>query len=70
MAKRKYSRMGETPVAYECTKTKCKWQGTGDQKASKRFNAFTIEHICPVCGNNEFYGLLELPKVKQSTHNN
>lgn len=56
--KRKYARMGETSVRYECTKRKCKWQGTDDEKSRKRLNEYQEEHICPKCGNNEFYGLL------------
>lgn len=67
MAKRKYTRMGETPIAFECTKTKCKWQGTADQKASKRINEYSTESICPECGHNEFYGLLEL-KPQTTNH--
>lgn len=58
MAKRKYARMGEKVVKYECTKRKCKWQGTDDEKARKRLNEYQEEHICPKCGNNEFYGLV------------
>lgn len=58
MAKRKYCRMGEKAVAYECTKQKCKWQGTDEEKGRKRINEYRTEHVCPKCGNAEFYGLL------------
>lgn len=52
----KYVKVGEDPVAYECTKRKCKWQGTDAQKGRKSVGSWT-EHVCPECGNNEFYGL-------------
>lgn len=32
----KYVKQGETPVKYECTKRKCKWQGTYDEKSEKK----------------------------------
>lgn len=60
MAKRKYTRFGETATQYECTKRKCKWQGTDEEKLNKRtdpvYQIFTL--VCPNCGNDEFYGLL------------
>ena len=58
MAKRKYTRMGENAVAYECTKQKCKWQGIDEDKVRKRINEYQEEHVCPNCGNSEFFGLL------------
>ena len=61
MAKRKFTKHGEDPKAYQCTKQKCKWEGTDEQKESKRINMYQEEMICPKCGNNEFYGLLEIP---------
>ncbi len=51
--------MGETPVKHECTNRKCKWQGKDEGKATKRISENISELICPKCGNNEFYGLLE-----------
>lgn len=63
MTKRKYTIMGETPIAYECTKRKCKWQGTPEQKQIKRIDNSTSEFVCPECENNEFYGLLKLPNT-------
>ena len=60
MAKRKYARMGEKIVRYECTKQKCKWQGTDEEKVTLRNQkSGWNEHCCPKCGNNEFYGLLQ-----------
>lgn len=58
MAKRKYTKMGETPSAYECTKKACKWQGTDDEKSRKEIEKGCLEYVCPKCGNNEFYGLI------------
>ncbi|KGO88401.1 hypothetical protein Q765_00345 [Flavobacterium rivuli WB 3.3-2 = DSM 21788] len=58
MPKQKYAKNGEAAAAYECSKRTCKWQGTTDQKAEK-YNGYGItEHVCPKCGNNSFYGLL------------
>jgi hypothetical protein len=57
--KRKYTRFGETPVRYECTNKKCKWQGTDDEKARVQKSQSIQEHVCPKCNNPEFYGLLE-----------
>ena len=52
--------MGEKIVRYECTKQKCKWQGTDKEKVTLRNQkSGWDEHCCPKCGNNEFYGLLE-----------
>ena len=54
--------MGEKIVRYECTKQKCKWQGTDKEKVTLRNQkSGWNEHCCPKCGNNEFYGLLEQP---------
>jgi cytochrome c-type biogenesis protein CcmH/NrfF len=58
MAKRKYTRWGEKAVRNECTKSKCKWQGTDEEKNRNRLNDYQEELVCPKCGNNEFYGLL------------
>lgn len=61
MAKRKYAKMSD-PMPdnpkYECTKRKCKWQGTYKEKADKEIEPGHSEKICPNCGNNEFYTLL------------
>lgn len=59
MKKRKYTRWGEEPKRYECSKKKCQWQGLDEEKARKRIDNYLTEHVCPRCGNNEFYGLLE-----------
>ncbi len=67
MPSRKYARIGESPVAYECANRKCKWQGTAGQKVTKRQGGSDELHrVCPSCGNNEFYGLLELPVMRYS----
>lgn len=62
MAKRKYTRFGETAVAYECCNRKCKWQGFHEEKVNKyRDNGYS-DLVCPKCGKEEFYGLLSEPK--------
>lgn len=61
MAKRKYTRIGEDPVAYECCNRKCKWQGTADEKGTNYQGDGYSESICPKCCGNEFYGLLDAP---------
>ncbi|AXX89310.1 hypothetical protein CKA55_07345 [Arcobacter suis] len=39
-----------------CTRTRaCKWKGTYPQLALKKKDEVEQEHICPKCGNNEFY---------------
>lgn len=58
MARRKYTRMGEVPAAFECTNAKCKWEGDEDGKDLKPINEHQKAHVCPNCGNDEFYGLL------------
>ena len=58
MAKRKYTVFGEKPVRYECTKQKCKWQGFDKEKGLKKINDYQTAHVCPKCGNDEFYGLI------------
>ena len=58
MAKRKYTKWGETPTKYECTKRKCKWQGTDQEKNSKQTDKSYFELVCPSCENNEFYGFI------------
>ncbi|MFT5760949.1 MAG: hypothetical protein ACI8WA_000050 [Polaribacter sp.] len=64
MAKRKFSRKGETPKAYQCCDQKCKWEGTDEEKVEKetrRHELKVFDLTCPECGNNDFYGLLEEP---------
>lgn len=46
----------------ECTKKRCKWTGTDDQKDRKinlldtrRLGVQITDLICPDCGNREFY---------------
>lgn len=62
MSKRKYTRFGETPVAYQCTRKTCSWQGLDSEKKETQIEPGYFEHVCPDCYNNEFYGLLELPE--------
>jgi hypothetical protein len=69
MAKRKYVRIGETPKAYQCTRKTCGWQGTLDQKKIIELEKGYREHVCPVCYNTEFYGLLEKPTIKTNNKN-
>ena len=57
--KSKYAKFGEDHSMYECTIWSCKWQGTEDKKKLKRHNKYSHELVCPACGNNEFYGLLD-----------
>lgn len=64
-AKRKYARNFEKVTRYECTRRKCKWQGTEKEKAEKRIDEFMTELVCPKCGNNEFFGLLDNTKTAQ-----
>lgn len=65
--KRKYAKSGDKAVASECVKQKCKWQGTEDQKAKRRKSDGWTELVCPNCGGNTFYGLLEKPSAIQSS---
>ena len=59
MAKRKYTKFREEPVAYECTNRKCKWQGLDEEKERKRVSNIVTKFVCPDCGKDEFYGLVE-----------
>lgn len=54
----KYTTHGEKPIKYECTKRKCKWQGTMEQ-AARDFSNGLIKKVCPNCSNDVFYGLRE-----------
>jgi predicted nucleic-acid-binding Zn-ribbon protein len=62
MAKRKYTRFGEKAVMDECSNKKCKWQGTKKEKILVKNNEIFSTYTCPKCGNDTFFGLLELPK--------
>lgn len=64
MTKRKYVKIGENAVAYECTNPKCKWQGSDKEWVQKNIDPefpSTTSSTCPNCGNDEFYGLLNVP---------
>ncbi len=57
---RKYTTFGETSEKYQCTKQKCKWEGTIEQKEIvKKKESIGSVYVCPNCGNEEFYGLRE-----------
>lgn len=56
--KRKYARYGEKGEGYECTNSKCKWQGLDKDKIEIPHEV-GYELVCPKCHNNEFYQLLE-----------
>jgi hypothetical protein len=59
MAKRKYARHSDVHSKnYECTKRKCKWQGTIEEQAIKKVDECQSTYVCPKCGNDEFYNLL------------
>lgn len=62
MTKRKYTVFGETAVAQECSNANCKWQGHWEEmdKALDDDGLCTV-NVCPDCGNDEFYGLIEIP---------
>ncbi|MEG1540135.1 MAG: hypothetical protein RR383_09355, partial [Muribaculaceae bacterium] len=58
--KRKYARFGdEKSGVYECTNRKCKWQGTTDEQKYRKKDDIGYVHICPKCGNDEFYSLIK-----------
>jgi NAD-dependent SIR2 family protein deacetylase len=57
MAKRKFTRIGETPTKFQCTNKKCKWEGTEDDKAKKKDDGWLVS-VCPDCKNEEFYGIV------------
>lgn len=47
-----------------CTKTrKCGWKGTYPELDTKRIDECESAHICPQCGNDEFY-IEYMPKDK------
>lgn len=58
--KRKYAKTlsGEKATAFECTKRKCKWVGAQSEKQDRKDSNGWTTHVCPKCGNEEFYGLL------------
>lgn len=59
MRKRKYTRGNEKPIRFECTKRTCKWQGKQSEQAQVKDADGWTDNVCPKCGNDEFYGLLE-----------
>lgn len=67
MSNRKYVNTNETPQAYECTKEKCSWQGEHQEKHKRYSSDGWATSVCPNCGNDEFYGLVEKPKKPANT---
>lgn len=66
MSKRKYTKFGETPKAYECASKRCDWQGSSNEWVkipSIEFDGMT-DSSCPKCGCIEFYGLVNEPITK------
>ena len=61
MTKRKFTKNGEKPVRYQCTNKECKWEGKDEEKLEKRMiiHDNDLHLVCPECGRNEFFGLLE-----------
>ena len=60
--KRKFTKWGEKPKAYQCTKQKCKWEGTLEQQELKKNkDGWGSHYCCPNCRNIEFRGLLDVP---------
>jgi predicted RNA-binding Zn-ribbon protein involved in translation (DUF1610 family) len=61
---RKYAKSGEKSNRYECTKRKCKWTGTMEEKVWKKVDDVMDELTCPNCGNSGFYMLSENYKAQ------
>ncbi|KVV14834.1 hypothetical protein [Flavobacterium sp. TAB 87] len=60
MSKMRFVRYGEKPTAYQCTKKTCKWEGPFDQQVKvRKRRSCDSEYVCPKCGHNEFYGIVE-----------
>lgn len=64
MPRRKYTRGKEEPKGWECCNKKCKWQGQDEDKGERKVDSSHTVIICPKCGKDEFYGLLEKPVIK------
>lgn len=64
MPKRKYTRGKEEAQGHECCNKKCKWQGQDEDKFLKKIDVGHFVLVCPNCGKDEFYGLLEFKKTE------
>jgi hypothetical protein len=66
MGKRKFVKNGEKPVAYQCCRRTCKWEGLFSEKLiiPKPNDAIMSIYVCPKCGHDTFYGLVEVPIKK------
>ena len=64
MPRRKYTRGKEEPKGWECCNRKCKWQGQDEEKGERKIDSSHTILICPQCGKDDFYGLLEKPVSK------
>ena len=53
----KYTTFNETPIKFQCTKQKCKWEGIYQEKQDRKIDSVSWVKVCPNCGNDEFYGL-------------
>lgn len=60
--KRKYTKAGESCLGFKCTKNNCNWEGLDEERSTVKKDDMWEEFVCPKCGNNEFYGLIEKPK--------
>lgn len=64
MAKRKYTKIGESPKGYKCVKKNCGWEGTMEQQEQvKNAKDGLVYMSCPECLGNTFKGLLENPNI-------
>lgn len=66
MANKKYATFSDPKTenpTYECVKRKCKWQGKENEKEKVRTDPVYLmfKIVCPKCGHDEFYTLLEQP---------
>ena len=51
--------MREESTVHECTNRKCKWRGTNEEKLKKPADAIRTDLVCPDCGNDNFFRLLD-----------
>ena len=52
---------------WECSKIKCKWIGTEEEKAGipdKDFPSLVEIHVCPKCENDSFYEVKGKKKIE------
>lgn len=70
MSNRKYVKTFEQPQAYECSNENCSWQGVDQQKHKRYEKDGWATHVCPNCGNDEFYRLSSKPTAPTNTIEN